>query len=44
MSNIEKPSHYQLEGLEPYESIDVKDLFNLGIRLGRFEYRLKRDW
>ena len=23
MSNIEKPSHYQLEGLEPYESIDV---------------------
>lgn len=23
MSNIEKPSHYQLKGLEPYESIDV---------------------
>ena len=23
MSNIEKPDHYQLEGLEPYESIDV---------------------
>lgn len=23
MSNIEKPNHYQLEGLEPYESIDV---------------------
>ena len=23
MSNVEKPNHYQLKGLEPYESIDV---------------------
>lgn len=23
MNNIEKPNHYQLKGLEPYESIDV---------------------